>query len=75
MWLNIRDFKMNDGLSPCFIAKYVGLYEIVTKPYFDVYMLKLPTSFVVHLTFHVLKLKLFSATKKCQTENKRCDKY
>jgi hypothetical protein len=66
---------MHDGLSPCFIAKYVGLYEIVAKLYFDMYTLKLPTSFMAHMTFHVLKSKLFFETKKCQTENKRCDKY
>ncbi len=36
MWLNIRDFKMLDGLAPCFLTKYVGLYEIVAKLHFDV---------------------------------------
>jgi hypothetical protein len=31
MWLNIQDFKMPNGLPPCFTTKYVGLYEILAK--------------------------------------------
>ncbi len=50
---------MFDGLAPCFTIKYVGSYEIIVKPHLNVYMLKLPTSFVAHSIFHVLKLKLF----------------
>jgi hypothetical protein len=50
---------MFNGLDPCFIAKYAGSYEILHKSHLDVYTLKLPTNFVGHLTFHVLKLKLF----------------
>jgi hypothetical protein len=50
---------MFDGLTPHFIAKYVGPYEIITKPNRNVCTLKLLTSFVAHQTFHVLKLKLF----------------
>ncbi len=64
MWLNIRDFKMPDGLAPCFPTKYVGLYEIVAKLRFDVYTLKLLTSFVAHMTFRVSKLKLFMRDEK-----------
>jgi hypothetical protein len=73
MWLNIQDFKMPNGLAPCFITKYVGLYEIVTKPQPNVYTLKLPTRFVVHLTFHSLKLKLFLNDEKNQTIGKKYD--
>ncbi len=40
MWLNIKDFKMSDGLAPCFPTKYPGLYEIVAKLQFNVYTLK-----------------------------------
>jgi hypothetical protein len=64
MWLNIRDLKMSDGLAPCFPTKYVRLYEIVTKLHFDVYTLKLLTSFVAHMTFHISKLKLFMKDEK-----------
>jgi hypothetical protein len=59
VWLNIRDFKMSDGLAPHFIAKYVGTYEILHKPHLNVYTLKLLANFVAHPTFHVSKLKLF----------------
>jgi hypothetical protein len=59
MWLNLRDFKMLDGLVPQFIAKYERPYEIIHKPHLDMYTLKFLVNFVAHLTFHVLKLKLF----------------
>jgi hypothetical protein len=59
MWLNTKDFKMPNGLAPCFIAKYAGPYEILHKAHLDVYTLKLLAIFVAYLTFHVLKLKLF----------------
>ncbi len=50
---------MPDGLAPHFHVKYVGPYEILHKPHFDVYTVKLLTNFVVDLTFHISKLKLF----------------
>jgi hypothetical protein len=59
MWLNIRDLKMSNGLAPFFPTKYVRLYEIVAKLYFDGYTLKLLIGFVAHMTIHVSKLKLF----------------
>ncbi len=59
MWLNTRDFEIPDGLAPHFISKYMGIYEILHKPHRDMYTLKLPTNFVAHPTFHILKLKLF----------------
>lgn len=55
--LNIWDFKMPDGLAPHFIAKYVGLYEILHKSHFNMYTLKLSINFVAHLTIHVSKFK------------------
>jgi hypothetical protein len=58
MWLNIRDFQMLDGLALRFIAKYVGPYEILYKPHFDVYTLKLLIDFVAYPTFHVSNLFL-----------------
>jgi hypothetical protein len=50
---------MLEKLTLRFIAKYVESYEIVAKLHLDAYMSKLLTSFMAHLTFHVLKLKLF----------------
>jgi hypothetical protein len=51
-------FEIKDGLAPCFTIKYVGSYEIIVKPHLNVYMLKLPISFVAHSIFHVF-CKLF----------------
>jgi hypothetical protein len=31
MWLNIKDFKMFDELTPYFTTKYAGPNEIVVK--------------------------------------------
>jgi hypothetical protein len=55
VWLNIQDFKMHDGLAPCFIAKYVGPYENLHNLHPDMYTLKLSISFVAHSTFHISK--------------------
>jgi hypothetical protein len=57
--INILDLKMFDGLAPCFIAKYVGPYKILHKSHLDMYTLKWLINFLAHLTFHVLKFKLF----------------
>jgi hypothetical protein len=46
VWLNIQDLKMFDGLAPCFIAKHVGLYEILHNLHLNVYTLKLLANFV-----------------------------
>jgi thymidylate synthase len=59
VWLNIRDFKMFNGLAQCFIAKYARSYDFFHKSNFDVYTLKLLTNCVAHLTFYTSKLKLF----------------
>jgi hypothetical protein len=59
VWLNIQDFKMRNGLAPCFIAKYARFHEILHKLHPNVYTLKLPSNFVAHPTFHISKLKLF----------------
>jgi hypothetical protein len=40
-WINIKDFKMPDGLAPHYTTKYVRPYEIIAKPHFNVYTLKL----------------------------------
>ncbi len=73
MWLNIKDFKMPNGLAPCFPTKYVGLYEVVAKFHFDVYTLKFLTSFVAHMIFCVSKLKLFFRERD-HTKSIRCDR-
>jgi hypothetical protein len=41
MWLNIQDFKVPNGLAPCFIAKYAKPYEILHVRHPDMYTLKL----------------------------------
>jgi hypothetical protein len=59
VWLNVWDLKMFDGLIPHFIVMYARPYEILDKPHFNLYTLKLQINFLAHPTFHVLKLKLF----------------
>jgi hypothetical protein len=55
--LKIHDLKMLDGLTPHFNTKYTRPYEILHKLHPNVYTMKLPSNFVSHLTFHILKLK------------------
>jgi hypothetical protein len=62
---------MLEKLAPHFIAKYAELYEIVAKLHLDEYKLKLPTSFMAHLTFHVLKLKFFFQNEKKPNKKKK----
>lgn len=64
MILNIRDFKILEALVARFIPKYAAPYRITHKPHPDVYTLLLLTTFVVHPTFHVSKLKPFKANDK-----------
>jgi len=66
VWLNIRDFKMPNGLASHFISKYVKPYEILHKLHPNLYTLKLLINFVAHLTFHVLKLKFFLCNEQRQ---------
>jgi hypothetical protein len=51
MWLNIRDFKMPNGLAPHFTSKYVKPYESLHKLYPNLYSIKLLINFVAHSTF------------------------
>ncbi len=73
VWLNIQDFKMPDGMAPCFTTTCAGLYEILHKLHLNVYILKLPTNFVAHPTFHVLTLKLFLMMNKNKNGRKGCN--
>jgi hypothetical protein len=62
--LDIRDFKMPKTLAARFVPKYVVPYKITNKPHPNVYTFLLPTTFVVHLMFHVFELKLFKMDNK-----------
>jgi hypothetical protein len=64
---------MLDELALHFTTKYVGLYEINTKPHLNVYTPKLLTSFVAHPTFHILELKLFFKDEMKLDYKQRCD--
>jgi hypothetical protein len=55
---------MHDGMVPHFLTTYAKLYEILHKLHLNVYILKIPTNFVAHPTFHVLTLKLFLVMNK-----------
>jgi len=71
VWLNVQDFKMFNGLAPSFIVKHIRFYDILNKLHLDVCTLKLPSNFVAHPTFHVLKLKLFLCDEQRPNQKQR----
>ncbi len=58
MWFNVRDFKMHDGLAPCFTTKYVGMYEIVANSHPNVYV-EVINKFYGTTNFSRLEIKVF----------------
>jgi hypothetical protein len=57
MWLNIKNFRLPEGLSHKFLGPYVGPFKVLEKKLFDTYKLELPENLRVHPTFHVSLLK------------------
>ena len=57
MWLNVKNFTLPQGLTPKFMAKFVGPFPIVKQVFDDVYKLALPLEIKVHLVFHISLLK------------------
>jgi hypothetical protein len=53
VWLNIRNFRLPEGLSHKFMGPYVGPFKVLEKKLSDIYKLKLPENLRVHRTFHV----------------------
>ncbi len=57
VWLNIKNFRLPEGLSHKFLSPYVGPFKVLEKKLFDTYKLKHPENLRVNLTFHVSFLK------------------
>jgi len=73
MWLNIKNFRLPEGLSHKFLGPYVGPFKVLEKKFFDTYKLKLPENLKIHPTFHVFFLKPVSrnASKPNREHNSR----
>jgi len=57
VWLNIKNFRLPEGLSHKFMGPYAGPFKVLEKKLFDTYELELPENLRVHPTFHVSFLK------------------
>jgi hypothetical protein len=57
VWLNIKNFRLPEGLSHKFLGPYVGPFKVLEKKLSDTYKLELPENLRVHPTFHVSLLK------------------
>jgi hypothetical protein len=53
MWLNIKNFRLQEGLSHKFLGPYAGRFKVLEKKFPDIYKLKLPKNLKVHLVFRV----------------------
>ncbi len=57
MWLNIKNFRLPEGLSHKFMGPYAGPFKVLEKKLSDIYKLELLENLKVHPTFHVSLLK------------------
>jgi len=57
VWLNIKNFRLPEGLSHKFLGPYVGPFKVLEKKLSETYKLELPENLRVHPTFHVSFLK------------------
>jgi hypothetical protein len=57
MWLNIKNFRLPEGLNHKFLGPYAGPFKVLEKKLSDTYKLELPENLRVHPTFHVSLLK------------------
>ncbi len=55
VWLNIKNFRLSEGLSHKFLGPYASPFKVLEKKLSDTYKLELPEN--VHPTFHVSFLK------------------
>ncbi len=60
VWLNIKNFRLPEGLSHKFMGPYAGPFKVLEKKLFDTYKIELLENLRVHPTFHVSLLKLVS---------------
>ncbi len=57
MWLNIKKFRLLEGLNHKFLGPYAGPFKVLEKKFPGTYKLKLQKNLKVHPIFHVLLLK------------------
>jgi hypothetical protein len=60
MWLNIKKFRLPEGLSHKLLGPYAGPFKVLEKKFPNTYKLELPKTLKVHPTFHVSILKQVS---------------
>jgi len=60
VWLNIKNFRLLEGLSHKFLSPYASPFKVLEKKLSNTYKLELPENFRVHPTFHVSLLKSVS---------------
>jgi len=58
MWLNVKNFRLREGLSHKFLGPYAGPFKVLEKKFPDTYKLELSKNLKVHPVFHVSLLKL-----------------
>jgi hypothetical protein len=73
VWLNIWDFKMPKGLTPCFIAKYVRPYENLHKPHFNAYTQNYQLILWHIWPFTIRNLNCFYMMNRDRIKTKDCD--
>jgi hypothetical protein len=57
VWLNIKNFRLPEGLSHKFLGPYASPFKVLEKKLSNTYKLELPENLRVHPTFHVSFLK------------------
>jgi len=57
VWLNIKKFRLPEGLSHKFLGPYIGPFKVLENKFPDIYKLKLLENLKVHPIFHVSLLK------------------
>ncbi len=57
VWLNIKNFRLLEGLSHKFLGPYAGPFKVLEKKLFDTYKLELPENLRIHPAFLVYLLK------------------
>ncbi len=57
VWLNIKNFWLQEGLSHKFLRPYAGPFKVLEKKLSNTYKLELAKNLRVHPTFHISLLK------------------